>query len=103
MESIDVIGQDAVRAGVLPEIEAEDIQLEVATQWRLMWWKFRKHHLAMLGATVVIAYYFVAIFAEFFAPTLSTTYLQDYVYAPPQPIQLFRDGRFDPYVNGYGF
>jgi len=46
----------------------EERRLEVATQWQLMWWKFRKHKLAMFSAGIIFMYYFVAIFAEFFAP-----------------------------------
>src|SRR5690606_22601231 len=81
----------------------DDLKLEIATQWQLMWWKFRKHHLAMAGGVVVLLFYIVAIFAEFFAPTLATYYREDYVYAPPQTLHLFRDGQFAPYVNGLVF
>lgn len=83
------------------DVQAKD--LEVASQWKLMWWKFRKHKLAMAGGIVVILYYIVAIFCEFFAPVLSTTYNAQYVYAPPQHLQIFRDGRLFLHVNGYGF
>jgi len=57
----------------------------------------------MFGGTIVLLYYLVAIFAEFFAPFATDTYHADYAYAPPQTIQLFRDGQFAPYVNGYTF
>lgn len=83
--------------------EQDDLQLEVATQWQLMWWKFRKHRLAMVSLVIVAFYYFVAIFAEFFAPWQSTQYLADYVYAPPQPVHLFNDGKFEPHVKGLTF
>jgi peptide/nickel transport system permease protein len=76
---------------------------EVASQWRLMWWKFRKHRLAVVGLIVVITYYVVALFANFFAPQATNTYLADYVYAPPQQIHLFHDGSFAPYVHPYTF
>ena len=26
-----------------------EASVELASQWRLMWWKFRKHRLAMVG------------------------------------------------------
>ncbi len=81
----------------------ESLDLEVASQWKLMWWKFRKHKAAMVGAVIVIIFYLLALFAEFFAPTHFTTYNEQYVYAPPQTIHLFRDGKLDPYVNGYTF
>ncbi len=81
----------------------DNLNLEVATQWRLMWWKFRKHRMAMVGAIVVLSYYFVAIFAEFFAPFATDHYNQKYVYAPPQQINLVRDGQLSPFVYGYKF
>jgi len=89
----------------IPPIAAaqDDLKLEVATQWQLMWWKFRKHKLAMVSLVIVGLYYFVAIFAEFFAPWQSTQYLADYVYAPPQPVHLFVDGKFNPHVKGLTF
>jgi peptide/nickel transport system permease protein len=84
-------------------VDGENLRYEVATQWQLMWWKFRKHRLAMISLVIVLMYYFVALFADFFAPTSSTYYDAEYVYAPPQEIQLFRDGQFSPYVYGYKF
>jgi len=85
------------------KIEAESHELEVASQWKLMWWKFRRHKVAMIGGVVVLAYYFVAMFANFFAPVYFETYKQDYVYAPPQQIHFFHDGQFLLHVSGYSF
>ncbi|MBN2303852.1 MAG: ABC transporter permease [Anaerolineae bacterium] len=81
----------------------EELSLEVATQWQLMWWKFRKHKLAMFSAAIIILYYLVAIFAEFFAPWERTQYIAEYVYAPPQPIHFFDDGKWSPHVNALTF
>ncbi len=83
--------------------DEEELKIELAPQWKLMWWKFRKHRLAMIAAIVVFMFYFVAIFADFIAPKTSGFYIAEYVYAPPQQIHLFRDGKFAPYVNGYTF
>ncbi|MCC6804107.1 MAG: ABC transporter permease [Anaerolineae bacterium] len=80
----------------------EELAIEVASQWQLMWWKFRKHKLAMVGGAVVLLFYLVAIFADFFAPVSTGAYIADYAYAPPQTINLFlEDGTFQPHVNGY--
>lgn len=98
--------QDTLRVPPPPTAEAEtqeDLSVEVASQWQLMWWKFRKHKLAMIGLVVVLLFYFVAIFADFFAPVSTNTYIADYAYAPPQTVHLFLDGQFAPFVNGYSF
>jgi len=42
--------------------------LYTSSQWQLMWIKFKKHRLALVGGIVVFLFYLVAIFAEFFAP-----------------------------------
>ncbi len=76
---------------------AED-RIEVASQWRLMWWKFRRHKLAMLGAMVTIAIYLMAIFVEFLAPFDPETPNVQYTYAPPTPLRLDQG---QVYVLGY--
>jgi len=53
---------------LVPSIETDETQAVVASQWRLIWWKFRKHRLVMLGGIVTLFIYFVALFADFFAP-----------------------------------
>jgi peptide/nickel transport system permease protein len=90
------------RAGGGPSIES-DARVEVASQWQLMWWKFKMHKLAMLGGVLVLSFYILAIFAEFFAPVNFTTYNDQYVYAPPQMIHFFHNGKLAPYVFGYKF
>ncbi len=84
---------------------ADEATILVASQWQLMWRKFRKHRLAMIGGTVTILIYLVVLFVEFLAPFPAVAFSSQYTYAPPQPLHLFDrvDGRlrFAPYVNGY--
>jgi len=77
--------------------EAEE-RISVATAGQLMWWRFRKHRLAMISAVVLILFYLVAILAPFLAyadPELSEAQRG---LMPPQPIHWMRDGTFDPHV-----
>ncbi|HLA44673.1 MAG TPA: ABC transporter permease [Aggregatilineales bacterium] len=97
----EVIETPVVTPGVIGH--SEELSVEVASQWQLMWWKFLKHRLAVAGGLIVLFYYFVAVFAGFFAPYSPKTYIADYVYAAPQQIHLFRDGKLSPYVHGYTF
>jgi len=48
--------------------EEKEAKVFVASQWQLMWWRFRRHQMAMISAIVVILIYLVALFAEFLAP-----------------------------------
>lgn len=59
-----------------------------ASQWRLMWETFRRHRLAMLGGTVVVCLYLVALFAEFLAPFDPDAPASRDVYHPPQALHL---------------
>jgi len=80
-------------------------RIVVANQWQLIWWKFRKHRLAMVAGLVTLFLYTVALFAEFFAPYSSGTYSAAHTYLPPPQIHLFQetDGgmRFYPHVKGF--
>jgi peptide/nickel transport system permease protein len=89
----------------LPEEGAEaETTVFMASQWRLMWWKFKRHKLAMIGGVVVILLYLVAIFAEFLAPADPNEVAAAYTYAPPQRIHVVdrSDGGWDwgLHVNG---
>jgi peptide/nickel transport system permease protein len=87
------------------ETQQRDTSVYVASQWRLVWWKFRRHRLAMIGLTIVILLYLIAIFAELLATRDPNEVNAAYTYAPPQRLGLFReeDGErvFGLHVNGY--
>lgn len=79
---------------------AEDFATASAS--RLAWRKFRRHRLAAISLWVVGFLYFLAIFAEFFAPYDPTEMHRRHQLVPPQTIHLFdAEGRFvGPHVNG---
>jgi peptide/nickel transport system permease protein len=78
-------------------IVAED-KIAVATQWQLMWWRFRKHRLAAVGTIVLILFYVVALFADFFAYVDPLESEAQRSLMTPQPIHWFDEGSFKPYV-----
>jgi peptide/nickel transport system permease protein len=59
-------------------------QYFVATQWQLMWWKFRKGRLALVGLGVLAFMLLVILGTEFLAPTTVATRDVRYVLGPPQ-------------------
>ncbi len=73
----------------------------MASQWTLMWWRFRKHKLAMAGGIITIMFYLVLIFAEFLAPFPPEETNTKATYAPPQTLIFFDDNGFNPHVLGY--
>ncbi len=72
----------------------------VATQWQLMWWRFRKHRLALVGGVIVLAFYLVVIFADFLAYTDPEAPEAELSLIAPQGIHFFDDGAFRPHVYG---
>lgn len=72
----------------------------VATQWQLMWWRFRKHKLAMAAAIVLIIFYLVVLFADFLAYADPHKSEAQRSLLPPQPIHWFDGDEFRPHVFG---
>ncbi|HUT32242.1 MAG TPA: ABC transporter permease [Planctomycetota bacterium] len=77
-------------------------QVSTASQWKLMWWKFRKHKLAVVAALIILNLYFVAAFCEFLAPYTLEHQDVPNAYAPPQRVRFFGDDGFHlrPFVYG---
>lgn len=74
-----------------PAVDVDDTadrDVSVASQWQLMWWKFRRHKLAMICAVIVLLFYVVAIFVEFIAPYDPSAQAATRVYHPPSAIHL---------------
>ena len=82
-----------------PLVTEAEARVAVATQRQLIWWRFRKHRLAVVSAVIVGLFYLVAVFADViaYAPPFDTQSSRSYI--PPQPIQWFNaNGSFDPHV-----
>ncbi len=72
-----------------------------ASQWKLMWWQFRQHKLALYSGIFLLVLYLSIFICEFLAPYNLHTRDVENIYAPPQSIHLFHDGKFvGPFVYG---
>jgi len=70
-----------------------------APAWRLMWHKFRRHKLALISGIFLLCCYLILPIAGFIAPYTPNERSADYLYAPPQSINLWHEGEFiGPYV-----
>jgi peptide/nickel transport system permease protein len=73
----------------------------VASQWQLMYWKFRRHKLAMVAFPVFVLMVLIAIFCEFIAPYTQTERFSNYKECPPTRMRwVDADGNFSfmPFV-----
>jgi peptide/nickel transport system permease protein len=78
--------------------EAEE-RVSVATQWQLMWWRFRKHRLAVVASGILLFYYLTVVFADFLAYADPSASEAQRSLIAPQGLYLFDEGRFSPYVT----
>ena len=70
-----------------------------ASQGRLIWWRFLRHKVAVACLAFLVASYLSILFVEFLAPYDLQTRHTDTIFAPPQPVHLFHQGRpIGPFV-----
>ncbi len=75
---------------------AED-RIAVASNWKLVWWRFRRHHLALFSAGVLICLYLVVLCPDFFSTQDPQQTDARQAFIPVQTLHLFDDG-WDPWV-----
>ena len=74
-----------------------------ASAFQLMKWKFLKHKVAVVALVYLIIAYLVMIFSEFIIPLDPAQYDVDFTYAPPTRIHFKNENgqfRLRPYVYG---
>lgn len=75
-----------------------------ASQWRLMWWRFKRHRLALVSMWLLAILYGSLLVTEFLAPYNAHTRSSSFIHAPPQMPHLFHEGRLvGPFVYGYDY
>jgi peptide/nickel transport system permease protein len=76
----------------------------MASQWRMMWWKLKRHRLAVISGAVLLVMYASILVSEIIAPYDLHSRFTGHIYAPPQAIHLFHQGRFTgPFVYGFDY
>ncbi|MBL0381084.1 MAG: ABC transporter permease [Desulfofustis sp. PB-SRB1] len=99
----DAMAQDAAtQINTEQTVSEKDLRYYTASQWQLVWWRFRRHKLAMLGAVVLLIMAILGAFAHFFAPYSVTARNGEYIMGAPQ-IPKFWDANgvsLRPFVHG---
>lgn len=76
----------------------------LASQWRMMWWRFKRHKIAVAAAIILLLSYFSILVTEILAPYHLESENSSFIYAPPQMVRLFHEGEFvGPFVYPLGF
>ena len=65
-----------------------------ASHWKLMWWRFRRHRLAVVSGGFLVLMYLSILVSEILAPYDLHYRNTDFLYSPPQEIHLFHEGEY---------
>ena len=81
---------------------ADQARVYQASQLRLMWWKFKRHRLALWSGIFLALLYATILISEFVAPYNLHTRNVEFIHTPPQRVHLFDDekGFVGPFVYG---
>jgi peptide/nickel transport system permease protein len=84
---------------VAERLTAEQEKYYMAGQWKLMWWRFRRHRPAVVSAIFLALMYLSTVISEFIAPYDLHTRHSAYIFAPPQQVHVMHEGQFiGPFV-----
>ena len=76
---------------------AED-RVSLASNWTLVWWRFRKHRLAMASAVILVGLYAVVLVPDFFSTQDPEATDARLAFIPVQRPRLFEGLRWNPRV-----
>jgi peptide/nickel transport system permease protein len=103
---VDVTTRPAPHQGAappaVPELDAgptaaED-RVSLASNWTLVWWRFRKHRLAMASALVLVGLYTIVLVPDFFSTQDPEATDARLAFIPVQRPRLFDGLRWNPRV-----
>lgn len=75
----------AAETVVAPQTATEE-RIYFAPQWKLVWWRFKRHRLALVGLGALLVFFLVALFPDFLAIHDPTAFHGRQSLVPPQPI-----------------
>jgi peptide/nickel transport system permease protein len=81
--------------------ELEDIveeRVSVASQRQLIWWRFRKHRVAVAATVIIVIFYTTVLFADFLATSNPADSEAFRGLMPPQPVVFFDGWKPSPHV-----
>ena len=81
------LSQAASTAELMPKSKAED-RVSVASNWKLVWWRFRKNRLAVASVLVLVVFYTIVLVPDFFATQDPEATEAKLAFIPPQRICL---------------
>ncbi|MFQ5935292.1 MAG: ABC transporter permease, partial [Acidiferrobacterales bacterium] len=85
----------------IERLTPEQERYYMASQWRMMWWRLKRHRLAVVSGFILLVMYLSILVSEVLAPYNLHSRHTNFIYAPPQRVHLFHDRNFvGPFVYG---
>jgi peptide/nickel transport system permease protein len=82
----------------------EQEKIYLASQWKLMAIRFRRHRVAVIASIVLAIMYAMVLVIEVLAPYNLHTRDVSHIYVPPQQVHMFHEGEFlGPFVYGLDY
>ncbi|MBX2868199.1 MAG: ABC transporter permease [Acidiferrobacterales bacterium] len=73
----------------------------LASRKKLIWWKLKRHKLAVWSGIILLLMYGSTLISEFISPYNYQSRHTDHIYSPPQRLHFFHEGEFiGPFVYG---
>ncbi len=89
---------------VAEALTPEQERFYMASQLRMVWWRFRRHRLAVWSGAFLLAMYASILICEILAPYNLHSRHTDFIFASPQPVHLFHEGAFiGPFTYGAAY
>ncbi|MHC1770697.1 MAG: ABC transporter permease [Flexilinea sp.] len=78
---------------------ASEEKVSVASNWKLVWWRFRKNRLAVFSLFLLVFVLTIIIFPDFYANQNSEQTNAREAYIPIQKLHIIKDGKLDLWVE----
>ncbi|HLQ64884.1 MAG TPA: hypothetical protein VK201_09270, partial [bacterium] len=89
---------DALVPPAAGRASAAEERVSLAANWKLVWWRFRKHRLAVASAVVLILLYVVVLIPDFFSTQDPEASAASQAFIPVQHLSWIVSGRIAPSV-----
>ncbi len=78
----------------------EEERISIASNWTLVWWRFRKNKLAVLSLAILFFLFSIVLAPDFFATTDPEATDARLAFIPAQGINWIDEGKLQPWVPG---
>ena len=86
------VSKDKFDPHVAVALTPEQERIYMASQWRMMWIRFKRHKVAVWSGALLAVIYFSVLISEMIAPYNMHSRDTDHIYSPPQTLRIFHDG-----------